>query len=597
MGASATQVMHERLAILWNAPFNECESLKPARRRHRPVEQAAHLTHQLVHIARLKLFARLKIQIAIPEQLVELCHIKEWHTRLVCRVNLFTWAVLPHDAEVSTAHVEVGRSSFGAQRLIEVWVGPARDPAAEYVSAGVEVNAFGEWGHRAIVYALMRCGLTILVEEERVSEFRFMQSKPDIQVRDDFVLCVYLCYESRRRDEHLWMCVVPRTPLHLFLSEFKTMKSIHYTFALSMLFGIVLTGCPDDDSEETTIDVAVDMAADEGSAQDAPADLTAVPDQDNVPDQTVTLDDMGQQVPDMGADLGGEVDMPVDLGTEDMSVVDMSGTYPPVTEDPLGGTRPATIVVPEGFDNTEEVPLVILLHGYTATGALQDSYFKLSGLVDDKDFILVYPDGTRDAQGNQFWNATDACCDGFRTGVDDVGYLRGMIEEAVERFNIDRGRIYLLGHSNGGFMSYRMACDVSEYVTAIFSLAGASYKDVTDCQPDNPVHVVQMHGTSDTTISYVGGNAYPGAPAYPSAAETVGAWAGYNNCTSDLLDLPLGDVADTSVLPMTVKGYEGCDMNGSIELWTIQNGSHLPTLPATFAETVLDHMFAFDRTP
>ena len=118
-------------------------------------------------------------------------------------------------------------------------------------------------------------------------------------------------------------------------------------------------------------------------------------------------------------------------------------------------------------------------------------------LAEARGFLYCYPDGTIDRWGNRFWNATDACCDFGNTGVDDAGYLRALIEEIARRFAVDRKRIYLVGHSNGGFMAYRMACQSADLIAGIASLAGTTFLDPSRCAPSEPVNILHIHGTAD----------------------------------------------------------------------------------------------------
>jgi poly(3-hydroxybutyrate) depolymerase len=179
----------------------------------------------------------------------------------------------------------------------------------------------------------------------------------------------------------------------------------------------------------------------------------------------------------------------------------------------LGGDRPATYFMPFDYDKTAPIPLLISLHGFTGSGAGQDIYFGLSKVTQKNGVMLVIPDGTTNPDGNQFWNATDACCDLWGSGVDDVAYISGLIEEAQTYFNIDAKRVYLVGHSNGGFMSMRMACDRSDLIAGVVNFAGAAWWDPSDCGTPDPVAVLQVHGTWDTTILYKGKTPHEGDPA------------------------------------------------------------------------------------
>ena len=255
-----------------------------------------------------------------------------------------------------------------------------------------------------------------------------------------------------------------------------------------------------------------------------------------------------------------------------------------------------TVHVPASYVAGVATPLVILLHGYSASGALQDLYFGLTAVSDKRGFLYAYPDGTVDTGGKRFWNATDACCDLGHTNVDDSTYLSGLITQIQARFTVDAKRIFLIGHSNGGFMSYRMACDHAEQIAAIASLAGAMFSDVAKCAPKAPVSVLEIHGTADDTVTFEGSQI--AGDTYPGAKTTVAGWATLDGCASQV---------DTSAPPLdldsrlpgnetTVTKYSmGCRPGGHAELWTIQGGSHLPSLSATFTSTVVDFLYAHPK--
>ncbi|MBK8258971.1 MAG: prolyl oligopeptidase family serine peptidase [Polyangiaceae bacterium] len=262
---------------------------------------------------------------------------------------------------------------------------------------------------------------------------------------------------------------------------------------------------------------------------------------------------------------------------------------------PLGGDRPAKLIVPESYDGSKPAPLVVLLHGYSASGSLQEIYFGFKSYAAERGYLYLIPDGTEDLNKEQFWNATDACCDFGKTGVDDSAYLSGLVDEVKAQYNVDAKRVYFVGHSNGGFMSYRMACDHADQIAAIVSLAGATFDDKTKCAPSQPLSVLQIHGTADATVLYDGGQF--GATAYPSATETVEMWAQYNGCdltsaAGDPIDLESGIVGSESQVS---KYNTGCSMGTTAELWSIEGGSHIPALTPTFRSAIFDFLDAHPK--
>ena len=256
--------------------------------------------------------------------------------------------------------------------------------------------------------------------------------------------------------------------------------------------------------------------------------------------------------------------------------------------------RPFQVFVPTSYETTTPAPLVLLLHGYSASGAIQEAYFNVQPLAEQRGFLYVHPDGTKDALGNQFWKATNACC-GFASTVDDSAYLLSVIHQVERDYNVDRKRIFLIGHSNGGFMSYRMACDHADTIAAIVSLAGATFADTSKCSPSEPVSVLQVHGTSDRTIQYDGGDIL--GETYPGAATTAATWAGYDRCgaspttSAESLDVAAQiDGAETSVAT-----FSGCPTGIDVELWAVAGGSHVPALSATFTADAIDFLLSHPK--
>ena len=252
------------------------------------------------------------------------------------------------------------------------------------------------------------------------------------------------------------------------------------------------------------------------------------------------------------------------------------------------------LYLPDSFDETKELPLVISLHGYTSNSNQHESYFRLRNEVDEMGFILCIPNGTQNFLGATFWNATDACCNFTLKGVDDSGFLRSVIETIISEYPVDLGSIHVLGHSNGGFMSHRMGCDHADLISSIASLAGATFLNTNSCQPDRSIHALQIHGDQDDVIAYNGGcigNCYPGAEL------TAEIWAVKNGCDSaSLPGTSLNLVNGISGNETLVQRYvKECDEGGSSELWRIQGGDHGPSFNANFRREMLEWLFTHRR--
>lgn len=259
------------------------------------------------------------------------------------------------------------------------------------------------------------------------------------------------------------------------------------------------------------------------------------------------------------------------------------------------GERPFTLVLPSNYQPGTPAPLIIGLHGYTAESPYAQNYFALGKVADEKGILTVYPSGSKDTNGYLFWNATPACCNFDSNSVDDEAYLLSIINSVSKDHTVDPARIYIIGHSNGGFMAHRMACNQSDRIAAIVSLAGATYSNPKSCNPTSPVSVLQIHGSNDEVISYTGG--YLFSSAYPSARRTIDLWGKLNECgKKPYRVLPRLDLdRKISGLETTVLRYKGCKTGANSELWTINKGKHSPELSATFAKSVIDYLLAHPK--
>ncbi|MBX7194507.1 MAG: hypothetical protein K1X94_20795 [Sandaracinaceae bacterium] len=257
--------------------------------------------------------------------------------------------------------------------------------------------------------------------------------------------------------------------------------------------------------------------------------------------------------------------------------------------------RPARMIVPPQHDGVSALPIVILLHGYGASASLQDAYFATTRLSRELGFYLVLPDGTMDSGGSRFWNA-GGCCDFGGADVDDVAYLTALLDDAEARVPVDAGRVYFLGHSNGAFMSYRMACVLSERITAVAALAGTEATMVA-CEPTRPVSVLHMHGTADTTIPYVGGML--GTVPYRGAEDEVAQWRMRDGCDESTVD---GGAREYDAMvageESHVTTWPACSAGTTVELWRMDGSGHIPSLGGASGapHAILEWLLARRRT-
>ncbi len=248
--------------------------------------------------------------------------------------------------------------------------------------------------------------------------------------------------------------------------------------------------------------------------------------------------------------------------------------------------RPYTLNVPPSYDASKPTPLVVMFHGYGASGMLEEIYMGITPTSNSAGFLYAYGDGTIDDAGSRFWNATDGCCNFNGSTVDDVAYFNAIVDDVSHQYNVDPKRIFVVGHSNGGFMAHRLACDVAPRVAGIISLAGAVWEDASKCKPANTVSVLDVHGTTDETISYDGGMSQTGQ--YPSEQQTIATWTQKNGCTGSLAST--GQTLDIDTVlagsETVVSSVAGCPTGIDVQLWSIQGGKHVPSMTPSWGTLV-----------
>ena len=239
-----------------------------------------------------------------------------------------------------------------------------------------------------------------------------------------------------------------------------------------------------------------------------------------------------------------------------------------------GIERDYILYVPEIYDGSTAVPLVLNFHGFGSSASQQMFYGDFRDIADTEGFLLVHPEGTT-LIGNQFWNVGFP---GLSSTIDDVGFTEALIDELATLYTIDLDRVYATGMSNGGFMSFLLACQLSEKIAAVASVTGSMTQDTfDDCNAQLPTPVLQIHGTEDDVVLYNENNLSLPIP------DVISYWVDHNNCetTPTTTTLPDVDVSDGSTIEHSV--YEDGDNGITTEHMKVIGGGH--TWPGSVLNT------------
>ena len=181
--------------------------------------------------------------------------------------------------------------------------------------------------------------------------------------------------------------------------------------------------------------------------------------------------------------------------------------------------REYVLYIPNSYDGTSAVPLLVNFHGFGGGASEFMSYADMRSIAETDTFILAYPQGSC-LDGSSHWNACPTGGDN-KSDADDFGFVESMINEISSQYNIDMERIYAAGYSNGGMMAYGLANYKSDLIAAVASVSGV----MLDCTgpTSHPMPVVHLHGTSDGVLPYNGGDGWN------SAQSTLEHWINFNN--------------------------------------------------------------------
>ncbi len=231
-----------------------------------------------------------------------------------------------------------------------------------------------------------------------------------------------------------------------------------------------------------------------------------------------------------------------------------------------GSYRTYQLHLPPNYDGTQELPLIIAMHGGFGNGAQLEIQSQLSVKADEEGFIVLYPEGVPGFLGIRTWNAGACCGYASDNNVDDVGFISALLDSLIGSYSIDTLRVYATGMSNGGFMSYRLACDLSNRIAAIAPVAASM--TLNECSPSNEVPIIHFHSYLDSNVPYDGGVGSGFSSHHnPPIDSILNVWASLNNCqiTNDTL-LDSGEY--THVV------WNNCDCSYAIEYYITMDGGH-----------------------
>jgi polyhydroxybutyrate depolymerase len=241
-----------------------------------------------------------------------------------------------------------------------------------------------------------------------------------------------------------------------------------------------------------------------------------------------------------------------------------------------GRSRRCLLHVP-GDASGRSRPLLIVLHGGGGTpeGMVRLTKNRFNELADASGFFVAYPGGL-----GRSWNDFRDDAKGYAHSqkIDDVGFISALIERLAAEYPIDRGRVFATGISNGGFMSYRLACELSGKIRGIAAVTATNTPDqASKCAPARQVSVMVINGTEDPIVPYNGGEVKllgGSRGAVASTDDTIRFWTRLNKCEDKpaVEELPDSDPADNTRVKKI--SYGPCGGGSRVVLYRVEGGGH-----------------------
>lgn len=194
-------------------------------------------------------------------------------------------------------------------------------------------------------------------------------------------------------------------------------------------------------------------------------------------------------------------------------------------------------------------PLVVNMHGFLSNPTMQSDWSEMIAAADPRGVIVVHPEGLDNS-----WNAGSCCGNSSGSGVDDVGFIRAVVEDVASAVCVDPQRVYATGLSNGGFMSNRLACEASDLFAAVAPVVGALRIPYEECVPERPMAVFAFNGVQDPLVPIADGE------------STIERWVEIDGCDPE----PVVEELDGGIC----RTWTGCDGDGDVRMCTLDPMGH-----------------------
>ena len=239
------------------------------------------------------------------------------------------------------------------------------------------------------------------------------------------------------------------------------------------------------------------------------------------------------------------------------------------------------IYKPDNLNSSISVPVLFALHGYGSSALSHLTYTNYFPLADRDNFIVIYPQGATTPTLSAHWNVGGWTS---KSTVKDIEFIETIIDLVKDKIQIDETRIYSSGMSNGGYMSYSLACNLSSKIAAIASVTGSMTPDnFDDCSPSSPRSILQIHGLQDFVVPYVGSSGSK------SIQDVIDFWVNHNSCSLE----PNRLIKYSDLALVNFDTYENCLNNTNVKLILHPEMGHVWPFLNTYNISASDEVWNF----